>query len=943
MDILSLAATDIRGALRSLSRRRRAFHPLLYADLVTQALGELEYPDTLEHRWWALGGTIDRIIIEQIGKLPNFGSVASDPAPLPKTRADRARHLLALARAGARGELSAWVALYCQYVAGRVEGTDFADVVGVHKRTWQRWLGLGHLILREHLHELECQVGTSSKYFSQIHTKNERSSVVALPHVSGRLIGRQGEVDRINLLLQRDDVWLVTLTGPGGVGKTHLSVAVAAAIAAPSGAGVVFVDLSDLADPHHVIPTIGRALGAIASDRPSMARSLAAVVSGRWRLLVLDGLDHVVPAGRALAELATLCPEVKMLITSREALHLHGEQVVAVAPLDVPAPADVALAASPADVAGLVERFPALQLFADRARFARHDFVLTADNVPAVAEVCRRLDGLPLAIELAARYAGIFTPQVLATMLDRTMKLLVDGPSDRPERHRSLYANIAWTTELLNDAEQMACRRLAVFVGGFTPEAAVAVCGAAGGMGCPDILTILRALARKSLIQPMPGMSDEPRFGMLTTMRDFGLISLAAAGEIDVSRQAHAEVFAQLAARAAEATSGADHAALLDRLDLEHTNLQAALKWCFDGAAQELGARMAADLRDYWFFRGRLHEGAHWSARIMDLQILDDRLRTRALNTAGYFLTIIGRIAEARTAHEACLATATELGDPGLLALAHGGVGAWAVSASDHPLAQLHFDQSLAAYREVGDAVRVARVLYNLAVLARHQEDVAAVSAKADEALVAFTALGDQSGVARCIVFLAWVALRSSDLDTADHLLKRVRAIAGELDDLILRAQVDMDMAFLAYVRGRVRSAVELWRSSLAAGRAANWFVGIAAILAHVAAATAAPVTDLAIDPPPVTGEAPAVPRQRLETATRLLAAAHVLRSDTDLDMVEDERRRLDHNTHALRDALGVPGFAGHWALGKDLSVDEACAEALAAAEGLAESAQDGR
>ena len=392
-----------------------------------------------------------------------------------------------------------------------------------------------------------------------------------LPAQPTRLLGREREIELIRRLLGDEGVRLLTLTGPGGVGKTRLAVAAAEALLAAFPDGAWFVDLASLADPAAIMPAVAAALGVRDGSGRPVAERVRRQLRGRRLLVVLDNCEQLLPAaGLAVANLLAACPGLTVLATSREPLHLRWEHRLPVLPLGLPDP-------SPGAAPAALLAAPAVALFVERAQGVWPDFALTAANAPAVAELCRRLDGLPLAIELAAARCNVLPPTALLARLERRLPLPGPGAEDAPERHRTLPAAIGWSYEPLSPEEQALFRRLGVFAGGWTLAAAEAVC--AGEERGLDPLDGLLALLDRSLIHGSGDDDREPRFEMLKILREYALEQLDAAGELEETRRRHAMYYAELAERAAPELFGPRRAAWLDRLDREDDNLRAALGW----------------------------------------------------------------------------------------------------------------------------------------------------------------------------------------------------------------------------------------------------------------------------------------------------------------------------------------------------------------------------
>jgi predicted ATPase/DNA-binding XRE family transcriptional regulator len=429
----------------------------------------------------------------------------------------------------------------------------------------------------------------------------------ALPVLLTRLIGREPELAALLALLLRDGARLVTITGVGGSGKTRLALEVAARLRARFADGVVFVDLAPLADPTLVLPSLAAALGVPERAGQPLAESLARFLAPRQTLVLLDNCERVLGAVPALNALLAASPDVTILATSREPLHVRGEREFPLAPLPLPA-ADQLPAVSE------LARIPAAALFVERAEASQPTFRLTAENAAAVAAICRRLDGLPLAIELAAVRVKVLPPAALLARLEKRLPLLTGG-RDLPARQQTMRDAIAWTYDLLAPSEQALFRRLAVFAGGFTLAAAEAVADPAMSA---TVFDGVAALVEQSLLQPSAGTETEPRYQLLETVREYGLEQLTAAGETDEVRQRHAAFFLQ---QAADFMTGSP--ILLDRERLarviaEQDNVRLALQWCDAQGDSEALLQLSVMLDGLWFGRGLYGEGLQWAERALD-------------------------------------------------------------------------------------------------------------------------------------------------------------------------------------------------------------------------------------------------------------------------------------------------------------------------------------
>ncbi|HEV3474350.1 MAG TPA: adenylate/guanylate cyclase domain-containing protein, partial [Actinomycetota bacterium] len=419
-----------------------------------------------------------------------------------------------------------------------------------------------------------------------------------LPTRLTRFIGRGPEIMAVEDLLE--NTRLLTLTGPGGTGKTRLSLQVASEMLPRFEDGAFFVDLSPITDPSLVATSIADAVGAKEEPGRSVGDTLQDHLRDKELLLVLDNFEQVTAATDVVQLLLNCAPRLKLLVTSRIVLHLSGEQEYPVPPLALP---------DPAHLPGLeaLSQFEAVALFIDRARAVKPDFAVTNENAPAVAEICARLDGLPLAIELAAVRVKLLSPQSMLARLGQRLPLLTGGARDLPERQRTLRGAIEWSHDLLDDAKRSLFARLAVFQGGCTLEAAEAVCGTD-----LDVLDGLASLVDESLLRRSETTDGELRFGMLETIREFAAERLAESGQQEKLRRRHAEWVMAFAEEAEPEIVGENQALWLDRTEREHDNIRAALRWANDHGEGEIALRTGASLWRFWQQRGHLREGRQW-------------------------------------------------------------------------------------------------------------------------------------------------------------------------------------------------------------------------------------------------------------------------------------------------------------------------------------------
>ena len=672
----------------------------------------------------------------------------------------------------------------------------------------------------------------------------------AFPQPPTPLVGREEESVALRQLLQADDPRLVTLIGPAGVGKTRLAQHVALAAAPLFPDGVAFVALDGLDDPRMVSGVIGESLGVRESADQHIDEALRAFLANRRTLLVLDTFEQILDAAPRIADLVRACPGVRVLVTSRVALHVRGERTVSLGPLSLPVQGDIRAIGASAAVRFLVER----------ARDAMPDFALTPDNAPTVAAICARLDGLPLAIELAVPWLKIWPPALLLQRLEHSLQVLVDGARDLPVRQQTLRAALAWSYQLLGAEEQLFFQRLAVCASGWTAAAAAAIAGSLAD-GEAETWAFLARLVGKNMVQFRGGIGGEPRFGMLETMREFALERLEENGEAADIRRTHARYYLSLAEEGSS-LSGPEQPVWSERLDIERDNFHLALAWA-RANDHALALQLGAALWRCWLGRGYARQGRDWLATLLARPEAQERsvLRARALLGLGGLCWALGDPGFAEATWEEAEAIGREIDAREVVATALHCRGALARADRRFDDAWILYRASLTSARALEARPLVAHVLDSMGVLAGEQGDTAAAGAYLDESVRLGRALGDGDALARSLHALADLALRLGSLGRARALGEeslRLRQRAGEpggiaqslgqLGAIALaegerpaaRAHYQESAATLARIgerRGMARALLGLGAVDLAEGHSAlalEQFRGALAIVEHL-------------------------------------------------------------------------------------------------------------
>ena len=718
------------------------------------------------------------------------------------------------------------------------------------------------------------------------------TSLGTLPQKLTSFVGREREIAEVTRLLGEGR--LLTLTGPGGCGKTRLALEVAWQRGDGAFAEEVrFVALAPIRDPDLVIPSIVQALGAAEAGGMSPVESLVSYLRDRRILLVLDNFEQVIPAAPQIGVLLQTCPKLNVLTTSRASLRINGEREYAVPPLQLPPDAAIQV-----EIESL-EQYEAVRLFVQRALAVKPDFALTPENAPAVAEICTRLDGLPLAIELAAARVKLLSPQAMLSRMANVGKLnvLTGGARDLPSRQQALRNTIEWSYNLLDDAEKALFRSISVFVGGCTLDVVEVLLGgkgpggesrqagaisalfqptAAGSRpGTPiEVLDGLTSLVDKSLIRAEEAGTGEPRFVMLETIREYASERLVESGEADAMLGRHGAYYLALAEEAEPELRGPRQVEWLDRLEREHDNLRAALSGGLRRGDIDVASRLAAALCWFWFAHGHLSEGRAWiDALLSHGPAVSAPVRARLLAGAG-------RIANNQADYRAAIDFLNEgltiyrdLGDEQGVAANLNILGTVAIYSGEYEQARAYYEESLDIFRKLEDRVGVSKCLANLGTVAFYSGDFARARNFYEESLALQRELGDMWGMAASLANLGATALNQRDYAEAARHYKESLPLLNELGD----------KASIAECLEGLAAAIGAWKGG------------------------------------------------RPERAARLFGAAEALREAVGAPLSLASRPEYERNLNTARSLIHEVAFGEAWAQGRAMSLEEALA--LAAEE----------
>jgi predicted ATPase/DNA-binding CsgD family transcriptional regulator len=764
------------------------------------------------------------------------------------------------------------------------------------------------------------------------------------------LIGRKPEVTTACALLRRTQVRLLVLTGPGGIGKTRMALQIATDLQQDFPAGVCFVSLEPLRDPALVAPTIANALGLRETATTSVVDQLKGSLSAQHLLLLLDNFEQVAAAASLLTELLAACPKLKVLVSSRTRLHVRGEHEFVVPPLAMPDPKQIASN-------GSLLQYAAVALFLQCAWAFQPEFQVTSNSTRDIAEICVRLEGVPLAIELAAARIKHLPPQALLAQLEHRLPLLTNGPQDVPARQQTLRNTLAWSYSLLNSWEQQLLRQLSVFVGGCTLQAAEAVCRAIGddvGARLVSVLDGVASLIDKSLLYQTEQQGEEPHFGMLEMTREYGREMLALCEETEAARQAHALYYLALVEQAAQAWEGPQHAVWSGRLERDHDNLRAAMQWALEqGKSQdhlEIAYRFGAALRSFWQVRGYFREGRtfleeviarsekslpslHAKAlndavllavsqadhawgealcyeNLVRCRELGDRAAVaRTLYLLGWLALLQGNFATAHSRLSESLALYQEVGDKGGSLVSLFWLGVVITNQGEYTRACALFEQTQAMQRELGNKRGIAWSLFHLAwVRSLSPCDLNPVYSLLTEAGALFKEIGDIWGMAECYQLLGRLTLQQGDVVTAQTLLEQSLTLFREIGNRRGIARSFSQLGDVAAMQQDWARARMLYEESLIEAQAASDKVEIASCLERVAGVVIAGGASLAT----------------VLWAAQLWGAAEASRERMGAPLPPVERATYKERVAAARNSIGKRIFSAYWAQGRTMTPAQA-------------------
>lgn len=759
--------------------------------------------------------------------------------------------------------------------------------------------------------------GASSSPWRTLHLRPPN-----LPAVLSSIIGREEQEREAGDLLLNPKVRLLTLTGPPGIGKTRLGLQIASVLAVSFEDGVFFVDLASVNDPGEVLPAAARALGLPESRDHTAENILAEHLRDKRVLLLLDNFEQVLDAAIGVVHLLERSPQLKVLVTSREALHVRGERRYPVPPLGIPHAADL-----PSASLDMLAAYPATQLFVERAQAVNPSFELLESNAVDVAAVCMGLEGLPLAIELTAYRVKHLTPQEMRLELVQRLKLSTGGTRNLSARHRTLHSAIQWSYNLLEPEEQCLFRRLGVFVSGFTAGAAETVCSFEGHA---PFTGLLASLVDKNLVLMRGEWQDESetgRLGMLESIREYSIERLVESGEASSIERLHALYFMRLAEEAESHLAGSEQAAWFEQLERERDNLRAAIHWALENSktndrgvddgtkleAAEIGLRLVGSLGRFWYIRGYYREGRE---RLMEAllasaspTLMRTPFRAKALSTAGILVTVLGDYINGRALHEESLAIRREIDDKKGIGISLNHLGTLVYEQGDYNTARTLFAESLAIRREIGDKVGESIVLTNLASAVRQQGDSVAARTLMEEIIPIKREIGHKESLANSLNNLGSLLHGEGDYARARALFEESLAIRLEIGGKRGISSSLGNLGHLAYEQGDYIKARAFYVESLAIKQEIDDNISIPWALIGLGSI--------------------AVAMGELRLGVRLLGVAAKLWEEIGVVPEAPDRQMYERSIVSAKAGLGEDLFNEAWTEGQMMSLEEVFASIL--------------